>query len=130
LRAAPTGELDPCDHLCACPDKRRIPAASRDGGRDERLEERCLEPVVNGVAANPDLELRADREHDRKQAVGRPRIGLQTAQAHEPLVHGLTVNGEGSGVISRPADPRAPKDQPVGGRKIVRRADDDGRAAT
>jgi hypothetical protein len=63
--------------------------------------------VVRGVAAEPDRELRADREQGRQHPVERQRVEPKAVQAGEPRVHDMKVNRGGVSVIGHSADPGA-----------------------
>jgi hypothetical protein len=98
----------------ARPDKKRVGATNRDRRGDRRRDQRGPELAVRGIAPEPDRELGADREERTKRPVDLHRVKPETAQARKPRVHDSKVDGGEPSVISRSADPGAPKDQPIG----------------
>ena len=70
--------------------------------------------MVAGTAAEPDLELGHDRQDDGKDPINGQWVEPEAAEPRKEGVHPLKVNGGGSDVIGRSADPGAPKDQPAG----------------
>ena len=112
--AVPDCELDRCDHRDDRPDQHRIDAAEGDRDREERRDQGDAEPVVADAAPEPDVDLGADREHERERPVERQRVGADATHASERRVHELKVNPSEPDVIGRSADLGAAKDQPTG----------------
>ncbi len=110
----PEGAIERREDRHGRPHERRIAAANGDRCHDRRRDQRGPEPVMRSVTAEPDRELCANGEQGRQRPVEPHQVGPEAAQAGEPRVHHLKVNRGALSVIGRPADPAAPKDQPIG----------------
>ena len=114
LRIPPEAQLDRAEHDDGDTGNRGIETPNRDCPRDGRRDDCGNQPLVCGAASEPDLELGADGEKSGDRPVELQRVGPDASETGEARAHDIKVNGGGRPVISRSADPRAPKDQPTG----------------
>ena len=98
-------------------DEGRVAAANRDRCRDERRDERELEPVTGHFTAEPDLQLRGNSEYGREHPVEHHRVGPERRQRRPAQLHPLKVERRAT-VCHRPVRPIPER------RKIGRLADE------